>query len=102
MYDANQLLSVASQDVTSTQTVDPNQIDFRTSFYAAVGNTPAIARAARRTRSSRRSRIDQVQSDINVTATDTTGILQVSTTGRSLDRSGADRERRLVRTRTTS
>ena len=40
VYAADQLLSVASQDVTSAQAVDPNQIDFRTSFYAAVGNTP--------------------------------------------------------------
>ena len=50
VYAADQLLSVASQDVTSAQTVDPNQIDFRASFYAAVGNTPAIA-APRRSRS---------------------------------------------------
>lgn len=82
VYAAHQLLSVASQDVTSTQPVDPNQIDLRTTYYAAVGNTPAIALAAQ-THEKLTLSLDQMKSDINVTSTATTGILQVSTTGRT-------------------
>jgi succinoglycan biosynthesis transport protein ExoP len=84
VYAAHQLLSVASQDVNSSQTIDPNQIDFRTSYYAEVGNTPAIATAAlAKEKLTAQLTVDQMLSDVNVTATDTTGILQVSTTGRS-------------------
>jgi len=82
VYGANQLLSVASQDVTSQQSVDPNQIDFRTSFYAAVGNTPAIAKAAKKTEQLDRSD-GYVQAHINVVTTATTGILEVNATGSS-------------------
>jgi polysaccharide biosynthesis transport protein len=83
VYAANQLLSVASQDVNSAQTIDPNQIDFRTTYYAAVGNTPDIAAAAGAHEKLTSLTVDQMLSDINVTATSTTGILQVSTTGRT-------------------
>jgi polysaccharide biosynthesis transport protein len=83
MYAANQLLSVASQDVTSTQNLDPNQIDFRASFYAAVGKTPGIAATARAHEKLTSLTDDEVSSDINVTTTATTGILQVSTRGRN-------------------
>jgi polysaccharide biosynthesis transport protein len=85
VYAAKQLLSVASQDVQSSQTIDPDQVDFQTSFYATVGNTPDIASAALT-----RAKIppttllpSQAESDIDVTSTDTTGILQVATTARS-------------------
>lgn len=84
VYAADQLLSVASQDVTSSQAIDPNQIDFRASFYAAVGNTPAIAAAARKSQHLEGSlSVDAVRSNIHVTATDTTGILEVTTHGSS-------------------
>ena len=84
VYAANQLLSVASQDVNSAQTIDPNQIDFRTTYYAAVGNTPGVATTARaHEKLTSELTVDQTLSDIKVTATDTTGILQVSTTGRT-------------------
>jgi polysaccharide biosynthesis transport protein len=83
IYAAHQLLSVASQDVNSAQTIDPNQIDFRTTYYAAVGNTPDIAATARTHEKITSLTVDQTLSDINVTATATTGILQVSTTGRT-------------------
>jgi succinoglycan biosynthesis transport protein ExoP len=82
VYQANQLLSVASQDVTSPQTVDPNQIDFRASFYAAVGNTLAIAHAARVHEKLTSLTDNDVLSSISVTTTATTGILQITTTGR--------------------
>ena len=81
VYGADQLLSVASQDVTSTLAIDPNQIDFRASFYAAVGNTPAIAGDAKKAQNLDSLSVSQVRSQIHVTATDTTGILQVHTTG---------------------
>ena len=84
VYGADQLLSVASQDVTSQNVVDPAQIDFRTSFYATVGNTPAIAEATDKTEKLGRG-TDYVQSHINVFTTDTTGILEVSATGSSTD-----------------
>ena len=84
VYAANQLLSVASQDVNSSQTIDPNQIDFRTTYYAAVGNTPDIATTARaHEKLTSQLTVDQMLSDIKVTASGTTGILQVSTTGRT-------------------
>jgi succinoglycan biosynthesis transport protein ExoP len=82
VYEATQLLSVASQDVDTPQIVDPNQIDFRASFYAAVGNTPSIATAAKKKQHLTLTP-DQVLSQIKVTTTDTTGILQVRTTGSS-------------------
>jgi polysaccharide biosynthesis transport protein len=82
VYEATQLLSVASQDVNSTQIVDPAQIDFRASFYAAVGNTPSIAASAAKKEHLGLS-TDQVLSHIKVSTTDTTGILQVKTTGSS-------------------
>lgn len=82
VYAADQLLSVASQDVTSSAAIDPNQIDFRASFYAAVGNTPAIAAAAKEKEHLDSLSVDEVRSKIDVSTTDTTGILKVSTTGR--------------------
>ncbi len=85
VYAAKQLLSVASQDVTSAQAVDPAQIDFRASFYAAVGNTPAIAAGARTHERLTSLSVDEVLSGINVSTTATTGILQVSATGSSTD-----------------
>jgi polysaccharide biosynthesis transport protein len=83
VYQANQLLSVASQDVTSSQPVDPNQIDFRASFYAAVGNTPSIAADVRRIEKLTDLTVDEVKGDVKVTVTDTTGILQVRADGKS-------------------
>jgi len=84
VYAAHQLLSVASQDVTSSQTIDPNQIDFRSTYYAAVGNTPDIASTARaHEKLTSQLTLNQMMSDIKVTSTATTGILQVSTTGRT-------------------
>jgi capsular exopolysaccharide synthesis family protein len=80
LYAADQLLSVASQDVTSTQAVDPNQIDFRASFYAAVGNTPRIAAAARE-KEKLTLTVDDILSKIHVTTTDTSGILNVTAKG---------------------
>ncbi|HEY5015006.1 MAG TPA: P-loop NTPase [Acidimicrobiia bacterium] len=80
VYAADQLLSVASQDVTSSQTVDPNQIDFRASFYAAVGNTPGIADEARK-KEKLALTTDDIQSQVDVSTTATTGILKVSATG---------------------
>jgi capsular exopolysaccharide synthesis family protein len=81
VYAADQLLSVASQDVTSTQAVDPNQIDFRASFYAAVGNTPAIAAAAKEKEKLTSLTVDDVLSKINVSTTNTSGILNVTAKG---------------------
>ncbi len=84
IYAAHQLLSVASQDINSAQTVDPNQIDVRTTYYSVVGNTPDIATAARaHAKLTAELTVDEMLSDIKVTATGTTGILQVSTTGRT-------------------
>jgi succinoglycan biosynthesis transport protein ExoP len=81
VYAADQLLSVASQDVTSAQAVDPNQIDFRASFYAAVGNTPGIAAAARKKEKLTALTVDDIKSQVDVSTTATTGILKVSATG---------------------
>ena len=85
VYAADQLLSVASQDVTSEHAVDPAQIDFRASFYAAVANTPAIAAAARKDQKLNSVSIDYVLSNISVSTTDTTGILELNATGSSTD-----------------
>jgi capsular exopolysaccharide synthesis family protein len=85
VYAADQLLSVASQDVTSAQVVDPNQIDFRSSFYAAVGNTPSIAAVARAHEKITTLSDSDVLSDIRVSTTDTTGILKVTAHGRDID-----------------
>jgi succinoglycan biosynthesis transport protein ExoP len=82
VYAADQLLSVASQAVTSSTPVDPNDIDFRTAFYAAVGNTPSIAAAARQKQHLEYLTVDQVQAQIHVTTTSTTGILNVTGTGK--------------------
>jgi polysaccharide biosynthesis transport protein len=83
IYAADQLLSVASQDVTSSQAVDPNQVDFRAAFYAAVGNTPSIAASAKRSQKLDSLSVDEVLADISVSTTDTTGILEVNAHGRS-------------------
>ncbi|MDQ1466395.1 MAG: hypothetical protein QOH10_810 [Actinomycetota bacterium] len=85
VYAADQLLSVASQDVTSAQVVDPNQIDFRSSFYAAVGNTPSIAAVARAHEKITTLSDSDVLSDIRVSTTATTGILNVTAHGRDID-----------------
>jgi capsular exopolysaccharide synthesis family protein len=81
VFAADQLLSVASQDVVNPQPVDPTQVDFRASFYAAVGNTPAIAAVARAHDHLTSLTADQVLSHISVSTTATTGILQVTATG---------------------
>jgi capsular exopolysaccharide synthesis family protein len=83
VYEAKQLLSVASQDVTSSAAVDPDQVDFRASFYAAVANTPSIAAQVRATQKLTDLSVDDIQADIDVTETDTTGILQVRALGRN-------------------
>jgi succinoglycan biosynthesis transport protein ExoP len=83
VYEAKQLLSVASQDLVSTAPIDSTQIDFRSSFYAAVANTPSIAAQVRASAKLTDLTIDTVQSDIHVTTTSTTGILEVRADGRS-------------------
>jgi capsular exopolysaccharide synthesis family protein len=83
VYQANQLLSVASVDATSNTVVDTDQIDFRASFYAAVANTPAIAAQVQKSQNLKDLSVDAVQSDIHVTVTDTTGIMEVRADGRN-------------------
>src|SRR5207302_1841025 len=52
--------------------------------YAVVGNTPGVATTARaHEKLTTELTVDQMLADIKVTATDTTGILQVNTTGRT-------------------
>jgi capsular exopolysaccharide synthesis family protein len=83
VYQANQLLSVASGDATSNNVVDTDQIDFRTSFYSAVANTPSIASQVKKTEKLNDLTVDEVKGDIHVTPTDTTGIMEVRADGRT-------------------
>ncbi len=88
VYSTNQLLSVASQDVIGGGSVDPSKIDFRASFYAAIGNSSTIAKAARTDAVKLDPKLadlsaDTIQGDINVSTTDTSGFLLLSANGRS-------------------
>jgi capsular exopolysaccharide synthesis family protein len=82
-YEADQLVSVSSQELSNATTLDTTQIDFRVSFYVALGNTRTIAATVRATQHLTALSVHQVEADIAVVPTPTSGILEVSATGPS-------------------
>jgi capsular exopolysaccharide synthesis family protein len=81
VYAADQLMSVASQDPSTGR--GETQIALRVQFYAAVGNARLIASAVRSKQHLTALSVDQVQSRIFVFETASTGILEVTATGRT-------------------
>jgi capsular exopolysaccharide synthesis family protein len=82
VYEAKQLLIVSNQD-TSQQNTNADEVDFRSSLYATVANTSTIATQVKKTEKLSDLSVAAVESNIHVAETDTTGILEVRATGGS-------------------
>jgi capsular exopolysaccharide synthesis family protein len=83
IYAADQLMSVATTDASRLINHDPDQVELRVAFYAALGNSRLIARTVRTRQKLTTLSVEEVQSNILVFETATSGILEVTANGRS-------------------